>query len=72
MLHLTRACGACGGTGRIEVKGPDYWLTPEGCAELRDTFMGDTGNCVLPLLDALEALETRLDEISGDRGDGGR
>lgn len=36
----------------------DYWISVEGRAEIRETW-GDPedGNCVLPLLNALEALE---------------
>src|SRR6266496_4361225 len=39
-----------------------YWLSTEGREEIRETWDDpNDGNCVLPLLDALEAAEARLE-----------
>jgi hypothetical protein len=42
-----------------------YWLTTEGRDEIRDYFPDhDDGNCVRPLLDYVERLESRLRELT--------
>lgn len=39
----------------------DYWLSQEGRQEIRDTWEDpNDGNCVLPLLNAIEQAESKL------------
>ncbi len=62
-----RQCYTCHGTGRIEVKAGAYWASPEGRADIRETWTDySDGNAVLPLLDTLEASEAHVATLTAD------